>query len=110
MVDEKKNNSVKNVVVTSMVFFSLNFYVNFLEPKSSPSKMTCAPSQPLRMTPGNKPSWMTRDQGVEAAKRFGDVAQPVSVEAFSGLRLRSVSDSPSLITCPDRCLVLLPED
>ncbi|KAK1338714.1 hypothetical protein QTO34_019371 [Cnephaeus nilssonii] len=58
------------------------------EPKSSPSKMICAPSQPLRMTPGNKPSWMTRDQGVEAARSSGDVAQPVSVEAFSGLRLR----------------------
>lgn len=58
------------------------------EPKSSPSKMICAPSQPLRMTPRNKPSWMTRDQGVEAAGNSGDVAQPVSVEAFSGLRLR----------------------
>ncbi|XP_036308472.1 protein MCM10 homolog isoform X5 [Pipistrellus kuhlii] len=58
------------------------------EPKSSPSKMICAPSQPLRMTPGNKPSWMSRDQGVEAARNSGDIAQPVSVEAFSGLRLR----------------------
>ncbi|XP_059567225.1 protein MCM10 homolog isoform X6 [Myotis daubentonii] len=58
------------------------------EPKSSPSKMICAPSQPLRMTPGNKPSWMTRDKGVEAARSSGDIAQPVSVEAFSGLRLR----------------------
>ncbi|XP_070284459.1 protein MCM10 homolog isoform X2 [Myotis yumanensis] len=58
------------------------------EPKSSPSKMVCAPSQPLRMTPGNKPNWMTRDKGVEAARSSGDIAQPVSVEAFSGLRLR----------------------
>ncbi|CAK6432621.1 unnamed protein product [Pipistrellus nathusii] len=58
------------------------------EPKSSPSKMICAPSLPLRMTPGNKPSWMTRDQGVGAARNSGDITQPVSVEAFSGLRLR----------------------
>ncbi|XP_023607255.1 protein MCM10 homolog isoform X2 [Myotis lucifugus] len=58
------------------------------EPKSSPSKMVCAPSQPLRMMPGNKPNWMTRDKGVEATRSSGDIAQPVSVEAFSGLRLR----------------------
>ncbi|XP_016059405.1 PREDICTED: protein MCM10 homolog isoform X2 [Miniopterus natalensis] len=58
------------------------------EPKSSPSRMTSALSQPLRMTPGNKPSGMTRDHGAVAPRSSGDTAQPISVEAFSGLRLR----------------------
>uniref|UniRef100_G1NWQ9 Protein MCM10 homolog n=1 Tax=Myotis lucifugus TaxID=59463 RepID=G1NWQ9_MYOLU len=72
-----------------MLYYVLFLYIsnNFLEPKSSPSKMVCAPSQPLRMMPGNKPNWMTRDKGVEATRSSGDIAQPVSVEAFSGLRL-----------------------
>ncbi|KAM7157247.1 protein MCM10 homolog isoform 3-T5 [Molossus nigricans] len=62
--------------------------VSLAEPKSSPSRMTGAPSQPLRMTHGNKPSGMTRDEGAGAPRSSGDTAQPVSLEAFSGLRLR----------------------
>ncbi|XP_066089966.1 protein MCM10 homolog [Saccopteryx bilineata] len=58
------------------------------EPKSSPSRMTSAPSQPLRATPGNKPSRMSRDRGAGAPRSSGETAQPVSMEAFSGLRLR----------------------
>lgn len=58
------------------------------EPKSSPSRMISTPSQPLRMTPGNKLSGTTRDEGAGARRSSGDTAQPVSVEAFSGLRLR----------------------
>ncbi|KAF6372099.1 minichromosome maintenance 10 replication initiation factor [Rhinolophus ferrumequinum] len=57
-------------------------------PKSSPSRMTSAPSQPLRMIPGNKPNGVTRDPGPGAPRSSGKTAQPVSVEAFSGLRLR----------------------
>ncbi|XP_023487696.1 protein MCM10 homolog isoform X1 [Equus caballus] len=58
------------------------------DPKSSSSKMTSASSQPLRMTPGNKPNGMTRDQSTGTPRHSGEPAQPVSVEAFSGLRLR----------------------
>ncbi|KAM5286488.1 LOW QUALITY PROTEIN: protein MCM10 homolog [Hipposideros larvatus] len=57
-------------------------------PKSSPLRMTRAPSQPLQATPGNKPTGVTRDQGAGAPRSSGEAAQPVSVEAFSGLRLR----------------------
>lgn len=52
--------------------------------------MTGAPLQPLRTTPGNKSTGVTRDQGARAPGSSGETAQPVSVEAFSGLRLRSV--------------------
>ncbi|XP_058388416.1 protein MCM10 homolog [Diceros bicornis minor] len=62
--------------------------VSSAEPKSSYSKMTSAPSQPLRTTPGNKPSGMTRDQSAGPPRSSGETAQTVSVEAFSGLRLR----------------------
>lgn len=90
-VDEKSNNCKKNmVVVVSVVFFALNFYVNFLAPRSSPSQMTGAPPQPLRTTPGNQPSGMIREQGAGAPGSSRETAEPVSVEAFSGLRLRSV--------------------
>ncbi|XP_015101103.2 protein MCM10 homolog isoform X1 [Vicugna pacos] len=57
-------------------------------PKSSSSKLTSVPSQPLRTTPGNKPSGMTRDQSAGTPRTSVEMAQTVSVEAFSGLRLR----------------------
>ncbi|KAM9229110.1 protein MCM10 homolog [Dugong dugon] len=57
--------------------------------KSSTSGMTSAPSQPLRTLPGNKPSGMPGDQSIRSsAGSSGQLAQTVSVEAFSGLRLR----------------------
>ncbi|KAF6131401.1 minichromosome maintenance 10 replication initiation factor [Phyllostomus discolor] len=58
------------------------------EPKNSLSWMTSTPSQPLQMTPGNKPSGMTRDLGAGTPKSSEKTAEPVSMEAFSGLRLR----------------------
>uniref|UniRef100_G1M4H5 Protein MCM10 homolog n=1 Tax=Ailuropoda melanoleuca TaxID=9646 RepID=G1M4H5_AILME len=59
------------------------------EPKSSFSRMTSTPPQPLRTTPGNKPSGLTRDQSAGTPRSSGEPAQTmVSVEAFSGLRLR----------------------
>ncbi|XP_006150064.1 protein MCM10 homolog [Tupaia chinensis] len=56
------------------------------EPMNSSSRMTSAPSQPLRTIPGNKPSGLTRDARTGTSRNAGDPA--VSVEAFSGLRLR----------------------
>uniref|UniRef100_A0A2K6FYB0 Protein MCM10 homolog n=1 Tax=Propithecus coquereli TaxID=379532 RepID=A0A2K6FYB0_PROCO len=56
------------------------------DPKSSSSRMTSAPSQPLQTIPGNKPSGVTRDKNTQGSS--GETAQTVSVEAFSGLRLR----------------------
>ncbi|XP_036701110.1 protein MCM10 homolog isoform X3 [Balaenoptera musculus] len=58
------------------------------EPQSSSFRMTSAPSQPLRTTPGNKPAGMTRDQSAGTPRSSGETTQTVSVEAFSGLRLR----------------------
>ncbi|XP_036084074.1 protein MCM10 homolog isoform X2 [Rousettus aegyptiacus] len=58
------------------------------DPKSSPSRMTAVPLQPLRTTPGNKPTGVTRGQGAQTPVSSGETAEPVSVEAFSGLRLR----------------------
>ncbi|XP_007460967.1 PREDICTED: protein MCM10 homolog [Lipotes vexillifer] len=58
------------------------------EPQSSSFRMTSAPSQPLRTTPGNKPGGMTRDQSAGTHRSSGETTQTVSVEAFSGLRLR----------------------
>ncbi|XP_062957208.1 protein MCM10 homolog [Cynocephalus volans] len=60
------------------------------EPKNSSSRMTSVPSQPLRTIPGNKPSGMARDQSAETPGSSGEKAPTVSVsvEAFSGLRLR----------------------
>ncbi|KAM6154277.1 protein MCM10 homolog [Erethizon dorsatum] len=52
------------------------------EPKSSSSGMTSAPSQPLQTTPGKKHSGMT------GGRSLGEPVPPVSMEAFSGLRLR----------------------
>lgn len=65
---------------------------NFLEPKSSASRSMSAPSP--QAVPGNKPSGTTRNQSTgnpgNAGERAPQVPQ-VSVEAFSGLRLRSVA-------------------
>lgn len=62
---------------------------NFLEPKSSSSRPKSAPSP--QTVPGNKPSGMNRNQSAgtpgNSEKRAPQVPQ-VSVEAFSGLRLR----------------------
>lgn len=54
--------------------------------------MTSTSPQPLRTTPGNKPSGMARGQNAGTPRSSGEPAQTVvSVEAFSGLRLRSVT-------------------
>ncbi|XP_057643645.1 protein MCM10 homolog [Chionomys nivalis] len=62
---------------------------NFLEPKSSSPRPKSAPSP--QTVPGNKPSGMTRNQSARtpgnSEERAPQVPQ-VSVEAFSGLRLR----------------------
>ncbi|XP_004451760.2 protein MCM10 homolog isoform X2 [Dasypus novemcinctus] len=58
------------------------------EPKSSSSRMTSAPTQPLRTTPGNKCNGVPGDHSTGTPQRSGETAQAVSVEAFSGLRLR----------------------
>ncbi|XP_045866714.1 protein MCM10 homolog [Meles meles] len=59
------------------------------ESKSTSSKMTSTPPQPLRTTPGNKPSGLARDQSTGTPRSSGEPAQTVvSMEAFSGLRLR----------------------
>ncbi|XP_052583422.1 protein MCM10 homolog [Peromyscus californicus insignis] len=62
---------------------------NFLEPQSSSSRAKSAPSP--QTVPGNKPSGMTRNQSAgtpgNSEERPPQVPQ-VSVEAFSGLRLR----------------------
>ncbi|XP_006873239.1 PREDICTED: protein MCM10 homolog [Chrysochloris asiatica] len=58
-------------------------------PKSSTLGMSsAASSQPLRNIPGNKLSEMPRDQSIKPSGSSGEPAQTVSVEAFSGLRLR----------------------
>lgn len=96
-----------------MVSFALKFYVHFLDPKSSPSRMTAVPLQPLRTTPGNKPTGVTRGQGAQTPVSSGETAEPVSVEAFSGLRLRSVTGISPPHTPPSahmpRGLLPLPE-
>lgn len=102
-----------NFVGVNVIFLSLNFYVNFLEPKSLSSGTTSTLSQPLRATPGNKPSGLTRDQSAETPRSSGEPAQTVvSVEAFSGLRLRSVNikASHSVLMPLTKCLVLFPEE
>ncbi|XP_008951403.1 protein MCM10 homolog isoform X1 [Pan paniscus] len=58
------------------------------EPKSSSSRMTSAPSQPLQTISRNKPSGITRGQIVGTPGSSGETTQPICVEAFSGLRLR----------------------
>ncbi|XP_039334930.2 protein MCM10 homolog isoform X1 [Saimiri boliviensis] len=58
------------------------------EPKSSSSRMTSAPSQPLQTISWNKPTGITRGQTMGTAGSSGETAQPVCTEAFSGLRLR----------------------
>ncbi|XP_075861880.1 protein MCM10 homolog [Microcebus murinus] len=58
------------------------------DPTSSSSRMTSVPSQPLQTIPGNKPSGVTRDKNAGAQGSSGETSQTVSVEAFSGLRLR----------------------
>uniref|UniRef100_A0A8C0XQS5 Protein MCM10 homolog n=1 Tax=Castor canadensis TaxID=51338 RepID=A0A8C0XQS5_CASCN len=59
-----------------------------IEPKITSSRKTNAPSEPLRMIPGNKPSQITRDQSSRTPGSSVEPAPQVSVEAFSGLRLR----------------------
>ncbi|XP_060048639.1 protein MCM10 homolog [Erinaceus europaeus] len=56
------------------------------EPMTSPP--VSVPSQLLQTIPENKPSEMTRDQRAGAPMCPEETAQSVSVEAFSGLRLR----------------------
>ncbi|XP_055003411.1 protein MCM10 homolog [Sorex araneus] len=58
------------------------------EPKSPPLAPTAAPARPLQSTPGNEPGRGARGQRTEAPGSPGAAAEPVSVEAFSGLRLR----------------------
>uniref|UniRef100_A0A2K5ICA5 Protein MCM10 homolog n=1 Tax=Colobus angolensis palliatus TaxID=336983 RepID=A0A2K5ICA5_COLAP len=80
------------------------------EPKSSSSRMASAPSQPLQTISRNKPSGITRGQMVGTPGSSGEAAQPICVEAFSGLRLRSVA-VPSIdmchciAFCASRCLL-----
>ncbi|XP_006894378.1 PREDICTED: protein MCM10 homolog [Elephantulus edwardii] len=57
-------------------------------PRSLTSGLTSVPSQPLQTIPGNKPNGTSRDQSISTPRSSGEPAQPVSVEAFSGLRLR----------------------
>ncbi|KAM6216209.1 protein MCM10 homolog [Rhynchocyon petersi] len=57
-------------------------------PKSLTSGLTSVSSQPLQMIPGNKPNRTPRDQSVRSPGNSGDLSKTVSVEAFSGLRLR----------------------
>ncbi|CAO2594994.1 Protein MCM10 homolog, partial [Lemmus lemmus] len=62
---------------------------NFLEPKSSSPRPKSAPSP--QTVPGNKPSGMTRSQSAGApgnSEEWAPQVPQVSVEAFSGLRLR----------------------
>lgn len=96
-----KNNFIKtDFVGISVVFFSLNFFVNFLEPKIS-SAWTSTSSQPLRTTPGNTPGRTSRNQSSGTPGSSGEMAQMVvSVETFSGLRLRSVTKTLFLLIGP----------
>ncbi|XP_051007303.1 protein MCM10 homolog [Acomys russatus] len=67
----------------------LQLISNFPEPKSSSSRSTSAPSP--QAVPGDKPSGMTRNQSTGTPGNAGEQAPQapqVSVEAFSGLRLR----------------------
>ncbi|KAK2495604.1 hypothetical protein MC885_001431, partial [Smutsia gigantea] len=58
------------------------------EPQIS-SAWTSTPSQPLRTTPGNTPGKMSRNWSSGTPRSSGETAQTVvSVETFSGLRLR----------------------
>ncbi|XP_034366282.1 protein MCM10 homolog [Arvicanthis niloticus] len=62
---------------------------SFLEPKSSPSRLTGAPSP--QTVPANKRCGMTRNQSTAAPGNSGErppQVPQVSMEAFSGLRLR----------------------
>lgn len=58
------------------------------EPKSSSSSMPSAPSQPLQTIPGKKHSGVTRDRSSGPPGSLGEAAPQVSMETFSGLRLR----------------------
>ncbi|XP_042847005.1 protein MCM10 homolog isoform X2 [Panthera tigris] len=58
------------------------------EPKSLSSGTTSTLSQPLRTTPGNKPSGLTRDHSAGTPRSSGEPQTVICVEAFSGLRLR----------------------
>lgn len=77
---------------TSTLSQPLQVISNFLEAKSSSSmSKSASPPQAVR---GNKPTGMTRNQSAgtpgNSEERAPQVPQ-VSVEAFSGLRLRSVA-------------------
>ncbi|CAM4483080.1 protein MCM10 homolog [Caretta caretta] len=66
------------------------------KPKHSPSENKSPPPrpissssfQPLRSTPGNRPKMATRDRTPQVQGSSSVTDQPVSVETFSGLRLR----------------------
>ncbi|XP_008846758.1 protein MCM10 homolog isoform X2 [Nannospalax galili] len=64
---------------------------SILKLKSSSSKTASISSQPLQAIPGNKHSGMTRNQNSGTLRNSGEQVpqgSQVSVEAFSGLRLR----------------------
>ncbi|XP_005398145.1 PREDICTED: protein MCM10 homolog [Chinchilla lanigera] len=58
------------------------------ESKSSSSGMTSTPSQLLQTIPGKKHSEMTRDRSLGTSGSMREPVQQVSMETFSGLRLR----------------------
>ncbi|XP_038273857.1 protein MCM10 homolog [Dermochelys coriacea] len=66
------------------------------KPKHSPSEnksplprpISSSSFQPLRSTPGNRPKMATRDWTPHVQESSSVTDQPVSVETFSGLRLR----------------------
>ncbi|KAH1187827.1 protein MCM10 homolog [Mauremys mutica] len=66
------------------------------KPKHSPSEnknplprpISSSSFQPLRSTPGNRPKMATRDRTPQVQGSSSKTDQPVSVETFSGLRLR----------------------
>uniref|UniRef100_A0A8C3TCJ5 Protein MCM10 homolog n=1 Tax=Chelydra serpentina TaxID=8475 RepID=A0A8C3TCJ5_CHESE len=61
----------------------------FTENKSPPPRpITSSSFQPLRSTPGNRPKMATRDRTPQVQGSSNVTDQPVSVETFSGLRLR----------------------
>uniref|UniRef100_A0A8C3TCI4 Protein MCM10 homolog n=1 Tax=Chelydra serpentina TaxID=8475 RepID=A0A8C3TCI4_CHESE len=53
-----------------------------------PRPITSSSFQPLRSTPGNRPKMATRDRTPQVQGSSNVTDQPVSVETFSGLRLR----------------------
>ncbi|XP_025786783.1 protein MCM10 homolog [Puma concolor] len=80
--------STKNSVPTAPAPSQGKSNQELQEPKSSSSGTTSTLSQPLRTTPGNKPSGLTRDHSAGTPRSSGEPQTVISVEAFSGLRLR----------------------